>query len=428
MSHVYDWARGRGYWVRAGSDVAPTHLLLDGGKLAVPDESNGAFLNAYACSVARHPDRRPCLVEVRTKVFKMFLDLDTRFASEERALAAAALGPDMLGALRAIHGAVSAMCPSRALVCASTAPKRDPRDGTFKLGFHVVWPDVLLTRGTALRVRDVMVQAVGSCAVDGLACAWDAALDPVVFRSSGLRMPWSGKGRDDDRTYELRGTLSPDGQFEAVTIRGVSALRQALLDLSIRTFGRDPTVTGPEADDDEDDPQRQPWVSKTLGAYADVLPALDAALPLQFAGQKFTGLVATEHCYMLRSTARYCFNLGRQHRTNNVYFLLTRRGVCQRCYCRCDTAEGRKYGACKDFSSEAWPVPAEVLTAFFGEEQSNEGADSSPAASSARSSVAVMPSRAGKSFLDFDSLVARSAASRAARSSTARRTRGGVRK
>lgn len=69
---------------------------------------------------------------------------------------------------------------------------------------------------------------------------------------------------------------------------------------------------------------------------------------------------------MLRSTSRWCGNIGRAHNSNNVYFQLTRAGVCQRCYCRCDTTEGRRHGLCKDYSSAVWPVPERVIDAFFG--------------------------------------------------------------
>lgn len=109
---------------------------------------------------------------------------------------------------------------------------------------------------------------------------------------------------------------------------------------------------------------------------------------------------------MLRSTARYCFNLGRQHNTNNVYFLLTRRGVCQRCYCRCETAEGRKYGMCKDFASECWAVPREVTDAFFPD------ADGDAAQPAAATAVAPMPSRSAEAWLAMDAIQARAQRSR----------------
>lgn len=406
-AHVYDWLKSRGYWVGFGDPAAPTHLLLDGGKARVPDEAHGAFLNAYAASLLRHPERRPCLVELRTPVFKMFVDLDTRFGSQETAHAASR------GAIMALIARLGAVvCPegTRALVCVASAPKPEA-DGSVKLGFHVVWPDVRVTTATARELRAQMLASLADVppAELGLVAPWESIVDATVFRGNGLRMPWSAKGRGDGRYYELRWVVGSDGSADQVEPATVSALREALHQLSIRTWGPE-TVRLASADDDEaaaaaggDDKP----VPKQLAAYADVLPRLAAALPVEFLGQKFTGVLATEHCFMLRSTARYCFNLGRTHRTNNVYFVLTKQGITQRCYCRCETTEGRRQGLCKDFVSPCWQVPKDVLAAFFpdcADDPHGAPADQErPAAS-----VAPMPSRAARSYLNLESLMARS--------------------
>lgn len=421
MTHVYDWAGCRGYRLPYGDDARPTHLLLDGGKWRVPDDAHGAMLNAYAASLVRRPDKRPCVVEVRTPVFKMFVDLDTRFASRAQAEAAAAGEGAVVRLLETVCGAVAPGEP--AVVCAADRPKADG-DG-HKLGFHIVWPGVLVASHTALALRGRLVEALAAlpdlAPALGLVNDWPAAVDASVYTSSGLRLPWSAKGRGDDRFYELAFRVDAGGGVAPARATSVSEIREALRDLSIRTFAAEPTLALGEPPRAESD--RHDWVPKSLGAYGDVLPLLAAALPIQFAGQKFTAVMAAEHCFMLRSTARYCFNLGRAHRTNNVYFVLTRRGVCQRCYCRCETDEGRKYGMCKDFSSDCWEVPREVLDAFFpaaadrGDEPDGKrhkaggggaGGGAAGGAGGGAAAVGAMPSRAGRSFLALDNLVARS--------------------
>lgn len=413
-AHVYDWARGRGYWLAYASDAAPTHLLLDGGKLRVPDESHASFLNAYASSVVRFPDRRPCIVELRTRVFKFFVDFDTRFESLAAAEAARDLAEPMLGVLRRVCASVAAcgaeaeVDPGEALVCSGREVGEDN-----KLGFHVVWPDLLVTAPTARRIRDRLVADLASTppAELGIQGTWESVADASVYKSNGLRLPWSAKGRATDRFYELRGRVRASGELVACSVTTVSALRDAVHALSIRTFNKDPTLALGGAEDDEaSTDEGRAWTAKSLAAYSDLLPKVAAALPVQFVGSKFTGAMVADHCVMLRSTARYCFNLGRAHRTNNVYFMLTRRGVCQRCYCRCETAEGRKYGMCKDFSSDVWPVPDEVTAAFFGDDStaSSGGGGAGGSQGRALADVRVMPSRTGKSHLSFDKLLARS--------------------
>ena len=419
--HVYDWLRSRGYWMAPGYSEAETrratHLLLDGGKVCVPDESHAAFLNAYAASVTRHPDRRPCMVELRTPVFRFFVDLDTRFADQPvslehplRAMArvvAEALSPSEPPQQPQPQPA-PAPAPAPALVCHANVPKQE-RDG-IKRGFHAVWPDVYVTPATAMELRRRMLEELDAhhpAEACGLANAWDDVVDSTVYLSNGLRMPWSAKGRDDKRFYEIKWTLTPDALTPVGPVAGVAALRDHLHRLSIRAPGRGPSLTlvddQPAAARGGGGGSNPDFSHKSLAGFADVLPTLAAALPAEFQGQKFTSLLATDHCFMLRSTARHCFNVGREHRSSNVYFLLTRKGVSQRCYCRKDTQDGRKWGACKDFSSQVWDVPQDVIVAFFGVED-----DPPTVPSAAPTSTGVMPSRMAKSYLNFESLMARS--------------------
>lgn len=402
MAHVYDWARSRGYWTRDDSRV-PTHLLLDGGKLCIPDEFHGSFLNSYAASLARCPDRRPCVVELRTPVFKLFVDLDTRYHTLETAAHARSNGiPDLVKAMTDVVSSITETTV-RALVCASSAPKMESADA-WKMGFHIVWPDVRVNSRTALHVRQVFLAQLPSPETFGLKETWETIIDKAVYKANGLRMPWSAKGKGDDRFYELVYELNDRG-YVPCTPTTVSGVREALHVLSIRTFLLNATLDVQEAASDEDTTPST-TTSLSLMAYSDVLDKVAAALPVEFLGQKFTGIVSTDHCFMIRSTARYCINLGRAHRTNNVYFMLTKKGVCQRCFCRCETTEGRMYGMCKDFSSQYWKLPDDAMRAFFPDVESSQLED----AHAKSHSLSAMPSRVGKTYLSLDKLESRSRA------------------
>jgi len=62
--------------------------------------------------------------------------------------------------------------------------------------------------------------------------------------------------------------------------------------------------------------------------------------------------------------ARYCLNMGGEHNSAHVYFHISRHGVEQRCFCRCDTTAGRRTGVpCKDFRSDQ----SELLQYDFGQ-------------------------------------------------------------
>ena len=56
--------------------------------------------------------------------------------------------------------------------------------------------------------------------------------------------------------------------------------------------------------------------------------------------------------YIILTKSKYCQNIDRSHNSCQIYFKLSREGICQKCHCICNTMTGRKYGFCKDYSSE----------------------------------------------------------------------------
>ena len=359
----YEWVKEHGWWLSSTSppDARPTHLLLDGGKVRVPDESAGAFLNAYAIAVVKR--LQPCVVELRTAVFRMFLDLDVVEPSD---------APLDFGAVMRILQARAAQFfaedEPRAVVCETARKGVGGDGGGIKAGRHVVWTNVRVTSATALAYRAAVVEDLEAGLPGACVKPWRSVVDACVFQANGLRMPFSEKGRGNTATYGPAQVWTGAAEWKAVEApSGVSAVREWVRTLSVRTFGLDdtPVREGVEVPT-EASQDGLCGTSKSLTEYRAVLPALDAALPVQFAGQRFTGVIKTDSCFLLRSSAQYCMNLGRTHNSCGTYFVLSLKGIRQKCYCRCPTTEGRKFGLCKDFGSEMWPVPEEVLTAFFG--------------------------------------------------------------
>lgn len=399
MSH-YAWLKDGGWWFTGGEGAKPTHLLLDGGKARVPDDAAGAFLNAYALAVVRA--HRPCVVELRTPIFRLFLDLDVKIVKTVDTFDFGAVMALLQQRATAMFGLQE---PPRAVVCA-TQPREV--DGCIKAGKHVVWTNVFVTSSTALAFRQAVVTDLDAAMPDACTKPWSTVVDACVFQANGLRMPFSEKGRCNSATYVPTevwlGEASTTVEEEAV--RGVSAVRGWVRELSIRTFGKDetPLAEGVEValEPEEGTSSGVRGTTKSLAPYSSVLPALDAALPVEFAGQRFTSLVQTDTCFLLRSSGQYCLNLGRRHNSCGTYFVLTRKGVRQKCFCRCETTEGRKYGMCKDFGSEVWPVPPEVTVAFFGEEAVSQ----QPSATEFKPNV--MPSIKAKAAMDLDAMLSRS--------------------
>lgn len=351
------WMREHGWLI--GSDAKPTHLLLDGGKARVPDESAGAFLSAYAIAVVQRV--RLCVVELRTPVFRLFLDLDVKIAAD-----ALLDFDDVTLVLQRCAAAVFEVDAPRVVVCVTD--QSQTADGSIKQGRHLVWTDVWATTASALAFRVACVDALEAALPGACTKPWATVVDACVFTSNGLRMPFSAKGRGGASVYTPLRVWEGEQPVEDVgELGGVAAVRRWVRELSIRAIGAEETAVreGVEVPRDAA-PEGLCGTTKSLREYGAVLPALDDALPPQYAGQRFTGLIKADNCYLLRSSSRYCANLGRAHNSCGVYWILTLKGIRQGCYCRCDSLDGRKYGYCRDFKGETYRVPDEVLLAFFG--------------------------------------------------------------
>ena len=57
-----------------------------------------------------------------------------------------------------------------------------------------------------------------------------------------------------------------------------------------------------------------------------------------------------KNIHLLKTTSRYCENIRRNHNSNHVKLIIDNGFIYQKCFCRCDTTEGRQLGTCKDFT------------------------------------------------------------------------------
>lgn len=69
--------------------------------------------------------------------------------------------------------------------------------------------------------------------------------------------------------------------------------------------------------------------------------------------------------YIARTDSLFCLNKGSEHNNNNIYFLINENGFYQKCFCQCNTSEGREFGPCKDYRSSPYQLPADVLKHFY---------------------------------------------------------------
>ena len=261
------------------TNVSPTHFSMSGFMLKVPKNEIDLFLCAYVDTVAIG---KLYLVEKVTPNFKFFLDLD--WTGEK---------PDLSSVISRSNEAI----PGRIL--AAVTPVKE-KDGVPKYGIHLHWPDLIVSKSEALKLRERLPADIRKFA------------DASVY-STGLRMLWSYK-KDGSLPYVPLGSTGPDVRM--------------LKEYSIRCDSTESTDTRPVPETADKlvefvrryMPGQQNVVFKKCKKYRDTLT--------------------------FESNSRYCERIGKEHRSNHVCFVvdLARGTVKQRCFDEdCKGHEAKKY-------------------------------------------------------------------------------------
>lgn len=64
---------------------------------------------------------------------------------------------------------------------------------------------------------------------------------------------------------------------------------------------------------------------------------------------------------------RYCQNIGREHSSNNIYFVVSKEGIAQRCFDDGPKTDEMKHGPCKDYVGGLLPLSAEYTSLLWPE-------------------------------------------------------------
>jgi len=399
---------------RAGGDV--THLLMDGGILAVPDDEAGLFLNVYFSHVCVKQESLS-VVEKRTPVFRLFFDLDIRINEEDDhgrhqllKTVARHIWDFVVHQFFVLETSDDSSCSSnnavkdRMIVC--TAPTKVEREGVIKVGCHLHFPNVFVNSPIALKCREGLLTYLASIdlmSTDTASClphctssqsvtqrdessetatdshdsdfitplnAWSDIVDDTVYRGSGLRMVWSHKGRDEARPYAPSfemDSMNGWSKVECGRNQNLVMKREYVHDCSIRspTSGTlTPCRHGEHLLADSvynhhDGGTLVPGRSSSIAIYDEAIGHIRKALPEPYRTISFVRAFVTDHAVYLKSTSRYCLNVRREHRTSTIYVSVTRQGMTVRCYSRKD-----EYG-CSRFSGPLIALPQAVLKIFF---------------------------------------------------------------
>lgn len=394
----------------ASKERPATHLMMDGGRLSIPDDQAGAFLNIYFASVVVRREKLS-LVEVKTPVFRLFFDLDIRFKKGARGVQRSVermckiiwehvtmdffvvdtaplqghMSTSSLETATTVGSGKEDM--TRCIVCQAPS-KAEVSDEVevVKHGVHIVFPHIFVNSPIALACRQALLEKLplefargqhvdgtdsstdstaSTSGFTGPANSWEDVVDDSVFRGSGLRMIYSGKGRGEDRAYTPRFEIDHCGNTRVCQVDTAAIKREYIHDTSIRAFHQrlTPCVAGEH--EIADDPGVHSAGGVVIGTgtpiemYQEAIPKLRELLPAAYKDTQFLKAFVTSHAVMLKTSSRFCMNVQREHTTSTIYLCITKRGVCQKCYCR------KEERGCAGYSSPLIPLPYEVVRVFF---------------------------------------------------------------
>lgn len=366
----------RGWWCTDGK--VPTHFFLDGGKLSVPDDCAGTFLNIYFRSVAVKRERL-CVVELKTPVFRLFFDLDIRFHSTtsreeiEKTIRHLCISIHRFVTtgffdLDAVSSSQSSLDIERRISYICEAPQKDEEEAV-KYGVHLIFPEIYVNSPIALKLREKLLVAIPHAFDDTYTCpsnTWSDVIDDSVYRKNGLRMLYSHKGKVENRAYVPTGRIENDTTYIPLK-PSVSEAREILHKTSVRVMrGMITPCTGGEHEiADAEDTHRVDGLvigkCVSIGPYTDASEKLRHYLPDVYKHVTFTGAFQTDHAIMLKTNSRFCHNIDREHRTSTIYLAITKTGVSQRCYCRKE-----EYG-CRSYHGPETPIPTSLVKEFLPE-------------------------------------------------------------
>lgn len=331
-----------------------THLLLNGGKLNVPDAKHGAFLNTYAAAVSKGTDLY--VVESKTRVFRLFVDFDFQPPAPDDDTITAAI--QSMAAVAGYYFDLS----SDAVVL-----RKDVETGG-KVGIHVTWDSVYVTPIIAKAFRLHALQKLIDASPEH---DWASIVDVAVYGGSGLRMPWSKK-KSALGVYIPIMIIDHNGSITNVTKpTNVMEIQRWVHRCSIRTPDAIPTgtciVTAGPCDDAETKNTEGPQ-AEAMGEYTEALDMVHNVLPEVYRTQQFMTMHRYgDHCIVLRSSSKRCGNKQYEpHASSNVYFVLLRKkGIgYQRCFSRKDVVrEGQV--TCTDYMGPPFTIPEQALSLFW---------------------------------------------------------------
>jgi len=174
-----------------------THLLLDNGRVSVPNEMNDAFLQKYAETIST--GHKAYIVERRTDVFRYCMELDFHSSTMIEDTPAFALMMASYVQTRIVSRYLDLaqvnISPSVLVsYCPCVQENENGEEPKYKTGIHLNWM-LPIKDTTALVLWSLLVDMITTDTpqMPHMVVPWSEIVDPAIYEHCGLRMLYSRK-------------------------------------------------------------------------------------------------------------------------------------------------------------------------------------------------------------------------------------------
>ena len=387
---------------RRSSEDEITHVLMDGGILSVPWSKVDEFNKVYIQSI-RLGEKLFVVEQKPPDVYNFFVDID--YKDDQHCLEMEQIKTISI----IIHDTVKSLFTSPVRCLVTTAlPKKVSGDQT-KTGVHLNFPGLVVNQVTAVTLMHHLVDAL-SKVYSGV--NWSKVIDDAVYgnphegtKGSGFRVPWShkkgkhiecdGKGcakcQQSGRIVESEylsvfvsdgyGPLTYVDQtitLEKLEMATVRVSSDTPVSLTVMPFPLlvPPSDTRVIKKTNKTTSTKEGSFTKTQTkneVFPDLIPIMETFIRQFLPGQansRVQGIFKFHSIFLIKTNSKYCENIGRDHGSNHVWFRIESNwSIVQKCFCTCDTLNGRKKGLCKDFTGRPHRLSPSIAKVLFPEKK-----------------------------------------------------------
>ena len=387
LSPLKKWIISNRYFIKTSEPrdkkIEATHYLLDGGIWKVPLSEYPTFLQLLAGDL--NAGEKHYISENKTKVFKFICDLDFY----EESVISIKQVEHIVSVIQEIVNEYFG--DQKIIICGADSKTVTINQTEFiKSGFHLVFPKLWVTVDTSKHLRILFIERLISTFKERESHnKWEDVVDLSVYEDNGLRMVGcrkigicktcknkkdvrenclvcNGVGKiDENRIYKPVSVLPIDETYFH-SIRNDYYVM--LLETSIYNYsGFSETVLLKNID----------ITIKKNKKVKNSVTVKDLDLKIEnFIKKNFREhyskcqvkkVTKNESCYYIDIDDNYCMNVNRNHTSSNIYFQIKESGICQRCYCKKETTEGRVNGCCREYASKEVCLNKTLKKLLFGE-------------------------------------------------------------